>query len=79
MERIKKYAWFVLAILCIVWGTIAFVTPLTPASWLVFVGLIILFGQTRTKEWTRKILGKKLFDKLKVEKIFNGLGRFSKH
>ncbi|MCI2425554.1 hypothetical protein LM597_04325 [Candidatus Acetothermia bacterium] len=45
---IIKIARKILAILMIMWGIFALVTPLTPASWLILIGLSILLGRRVT-------------------------------
>src|SRR3989344_9115068 len=47
----------IVGVICIVWGIIALVTPLTPGAWLIFVGLEIfgyriLFWE-KTKLWLK--------------------------
>lgn len=66
-----KYFWNILAVGCIGLGIIALVTPLTPGSWLIFVGLFIIFGKEKTKNKIEEILGKKWFHKFGIKKIFN--------
>jgi uncharacterized protein YqgC (DUF456 family) len=64
----KKYCWDVLAILFILWGIFALVTPLTPGSWLFFVGLFIIFGRERTEEGIARIMGQ-WFRKLRIKGV----------
>lgn len=46
-----------IAIIFIVVGFIALVTPLTPGSWLIPMGLIMLVGRARTKSILSKVVG----------------------
>ena len=41
-ERMKKIAKKSLGIICIILGFLALITPLTPGSWLILIGLEIL-------------------------------------
>ncbi len=45
---IRKIARKIIAILMIVWGVFALITPFTPASWLALIGLSILLGRRVT-------------------------------
>ncbi|OGN05631.1 MAG: hypothetical protein A2831_00405 [Candidatus Yanofskybacteria bacterium RIFCSPHIGHO2_01_FULL_44_17] len=69
-KKLVRYSKDILAIVLILWGVVAFLTPFTPGSWLVFVGLFIIFGRKKTQDRLARIIGKKWFDKLKVKKIF---------
>ncbi len=66
----KKIIWKIIGILAILYGVVAFLTPFTPGSWLVFVGLFIIFGRGRTEGWVQKLLGEQRFQKLKNSKFF---------
>ena len=63
----KAVAWA-----CIFWGTFAFFTPFTPASWLFFVGLVSLLGKEEAERLTIKIIGEKYYKKFNLSKFFKG-------
>ena len=69
-KEVRRYAWDVLCYIMIFWGLFAFVTPFTPGSWLAIIGSVNLIGQEKTLSLTKKITGKKLFEFLRIEKIF---------
>lgn len=68
-KELVKFVWDLLAILFVVWGIFALLTPLTPGSWLFFVGLVIIFGRKRTQKVVFHMLGRTWFKKLKIKKI----------
>ncbi|MEK9158029.1 MAG: hypothetical protein AAB638_02500 [Patescibacteria group bacterium] len=72
-KNLVRYLWDVVAVIFIIWGIIAFVTPLTPASWLFIVGLIIIFGKHKTKNIIIKVVGIKWFNKLKLNSLIDKL------
>ena len=70
------YLWNALAALLILWGIFAILTPLTPGSWLIVVGLLMIFGRVKTQNITEKIIGKKLFNALSISKIIKKMPAF---
>jgi len=55
------------------WGVIALLTPLTPGSWLFFVGLFIIFGKKKTENKLFHLLGRKWFKRLRVKEALEKL------
>lgn len=57
MIHLQRRWRLVLGVVCIILGLIAFFTPLTPGSWLVFVGLELLgvrmFAKVRKEDRTK--------------------------
>ncbi|MEK7151567.1 MAG: hypothetical protein AAB784_02555 [Patescibacteria group bacterium] len=68
-KSLVKYSRDILAVILIFWGIFALLTPLTPGSWLLFVGLFIIFGRKRTQDKLTQMIGKKWFNKLRIKKI----------
>ena len=64
-----------LAILLILWGIFALLTPLTPGSWLAIIGLAMIFGRRKTEMETKKIVGKKFFIRYHLAKFFRRMPR----
>ena len=46
-----------LAIILVVLGLLALITPLTPGSWLIPIGLVMLLGRARAKSILNKMIG----------------------
>ena len=67
---LARYSWDVFAVMLMLWGIIAFLTPLTPGSWLFFFGLVILFGKKGAERRVTSVIGRKWFNKLKIKRIF---------
>ena len=75
-KRIARVLWDILATLFILWGLFALATPLTPGSWLAIAGLIIIFGRRKTETRTQRIMGRRLFTKLRMPSIFRRFKKF---
>lgn len=75
---LKKQSWNLFAVILILWGIVSFFTPLTPGSWLFFIGLFILFGKEATEKALLKILGQNLFKKLHISKLIDKLPRIKR-
>lgn len=75
IKKLVRYSWVLLAIIFILYGVFAFLTPLTPGSWLFFAGLFIVFGRARTQAKLTRLVGHKWFERLKMKKI---LGKIPK-
>ena len=59
-ESMKKIARKSLGIICIILGFLALITPLTPGSWLILIGLEILgFGFLLNGKYFRWLKGKR--------------------
>lgn len=69
-KKLRRDLHVILAVVFILWGVFAFFTPLTPASWLFFVGLFIIFGREKTQDRILQILGEKWSKKLRIKRIF---------
>jgi len=52
-------------------GFAALVTPLTPGSWLIPLGIAVIIGKPRAFAWSIRVLGQRLHDLLRVEKILH--------
>ena len=78
-KKMFRYLRDCLAILLILWGVFAALTPLTPGSWLVLVGFFIIFGRERTENWVEKIVGKKLFNKFGIAGFLKRIPKIKKH
>lgn len=50
-------------------GLLALITPFTPGSWLILVGLAVLFGKQRTANAVQCILGNRWYKRSGLEKI----------
>ncbi|HEY4506934.1 MAG TPA: hypothetical protein VJH71_02105 [Candidatus Paceibacterota bacterium] len=59
----------ILGPILVVTGLLALVTPLTPGSWLVFPGFILILGKERSNFLIKKIVGKKLYEKFRKSPI----------
>ncbi len=75
---IKNY-WNVLAVIFILWGLVSLITPLTPGSWLLIVGLVIIFGKDKTEKGILHVIGKKLFKKFKIKEIIDKMSNKTNH
>jgi len=64
---IHNYLHASLAIIMIVIGIFALLTPFTPGSWLVPIGIVALIGHDKTKKLFIKILGERFYKKLKLD------------
>ncbi|MDP3953964.1 MAG: hypothetical protein Q8Q06_00925 [bacterium] len=64
---------FALAVILIIIGFVALITPFTPGAWLILIGLVWIFGKDRSRHIVEKILGPKISKKLKIEEIFSKL------
>lgn len=53
----------VVSIAAITVGFFALLTPFTPGSWLIPMGMVGLFGKERARHMSVRILGKKLYSK----------------
>lgn len=72
-NKLGRCLWNSLAILLILLGVFAALTPLTPGSWLFFVGLFMIFGRKKTRYWVERMMGKKLFQKFGVGRLLRKL------
>ena len=82
-NKLGRCLWNSLAILLILLGVFAALTPLTPGSWLFFVGLFMIFGRKKTRYWVERLkmepmgnarmMGKKLFQKFGVGRLLRKL------
>lgn len=64
-----RYLWYVLAFCFILWGIFALLTPLTPGSWFLLAGLLMIFGKRKTENLIAKIIGKKWLTKLGIKRM----------
>lgn len=71
----KKIFWNIIGVIAILVGIFALITPFTPGSWLVLVGLFIIFGRERTEKWIERVFGVRWMRKLKDTKLFKKLNR----
>ena len=74
-KKLTRFSWIILAVVFILWGIFALFTPLTPASWLFLVGLIILLGRKKTNHLLTKLVGEKWFAKLRLDRLLKSLSR----
>ena len=76
MNQNKKIIYdlqFALAIILIIIGFVALITPFTPGAWLILIGLVWIFGKERSRLMLDKLLGPKISKMLRTEEIFNKL------
>ncbi|MEK7515042.1 MAG: hypothetical protein AAB608_01520 [Patescibacteria group bacterium] len=62
-----------LAVVLIATGLVAFFTPFTPGSWLVFPGLAFIIGKKNTRSLLHRVLGKKISEDPRVENALKKL------
>lgn len=62
-----------LAVVLIATGLVAFLTPFTPGSWLVFPGVALIVGKKNARALARRILGKKLVENPRVAHMLQKL------
>jgi len=58
----------ILGILFIFFGIVFYITPIPGTTLLIIIGLIWLLGEKRTLYFLKELLGKKLFNFLKIKK-----------
>ncbi|MFM2415121.1 MAG: hypothetical protein RI911_814 [Candidatus Parcubacteria bacterium] len=67
---VRRITQDIVSILFIVYGVFALFTPVTPGSWLIIVGLSGLMGKARVRKGMQKILGAKLYERLRIDRFF---------
>lgn len=78
-KSLTKCPWDVIAICFILWGIFALLTPLTPGSWLLLVGLFVILGRGKTENLVMKVIGKKWFNKFGIEKMLRKIDKTNHH
>jgi hypothetical protein len=76
---VHTYSWDIVGILMILWGLFALVTPFTPGSWLLITGLYLMVGAEKTAFILQKILGRKLYHFLHINKFIALTGKIIRH
>ena len=74
-EVIHNYLQGLIAILFIIIGLVALLTPLTPGSWLIPIGLVALLGHERAKNLLKRIVGEGMYKKLKLDIFLKDRGK----
>jgi len=64
-KKLPRWVEVVVAVVLILYGVIALLTPFTPGSWLILIGLFMIFGREKTLNKIHQILGDKIFNKFK--------------
>ena len=60
-----------LAIIFIILGIAALVTPFTPGSWLIPIGIVMIIGKEKAFILSKRLLGERWHKKLRIEAFFH--------